>query len=80
MLVIDGEIASVGTANMDFRSFRLNFEVNAFIYEKALAQKLEDIFLEDILKSYQLTPELYKERSLWIKFKEAISRLLAPIL
>lgn len=80
MLVIDGEIASVGTANMDFRSFRLNFEVNAFIYEKALAAKLEDIFLEDILKSYQLTPELYSERSLWIKFKEAVSRLLAPIL
>ncbi len=80
MLVIDGEIASVGTANMDFRSFRLNFEVNAFIYEKTMAQKLEDIFLEDILKSYQLTPELYKERSLWIKLKEAVSRLLAPIL
>ncbi|WP_088809740.1 MULTISPECIES: cardiolipin synthase [Listeria] len=80
MLVIDGEIASVGTANMDFRSFRLNFEVNAFIYEKAFAQKLEDIFLEDILKSYQLTPELYKERSVWIKLKEAVSRLLAPIL
>ncbi|AAT05241.1 cardiolipin synthase [Listeria monocytogenes] len=79
-LVVDGEIASVGTANMDFRSFRLNFEVNAFIYEKQMVQKLEDAFLEDILKSYQLTPELYAKRSLWIKFKEAVSRLLSPIL
>ncbi|WP_239255212.1 cardiolipin synthase [Listeria ilorinensis] len=79
-LIVDGEIASVGTANLDFRSFRLNFEVNAFIYEKQLAQKLEDIFLEDILKSYQLTPELYKQRSKWIKLKEAVSRLLSPIL
>ncbi|WP_099222625.1 cardiolipin synthase [Listeria costaricensis] len=79
-LIVDGEIASVGTANLDFRSFRLNFEVNAFIYEKELAQKLEDIFLEDILKSYQLTPELYQQRSKWIKLKEAVSRLLSPIL
>lgn len=79
-LVVDGEIASVGTANMDFRSFRLNFEVNAFMYEKKIAQKLEDIFLQDILKSYQLTEELYAERSFWIKVKEAVSRLLSPIL
>lgn len=79
-MVVDGEIASVGTANMDFRSFRLNFEVNAFIYDKKLVQQLEDIYLEDILKSYQLTKELYVSRSLWIKFKEAVSRLLSPIL
>ncbi|MBC1474681.1 cardiolipin synthase [Listeria grandensis] len=79
-LVVDGEIASVGTANMDFRSFRLNFEVNAFMYEKTIAQKLEDLFLQDILKSYQLTAELYAERSFWIKVKEAVSRLLSPIL
>lgn len=79
-MVVDGEIASVGTANMDFRSFRLNFEVNAFMYEKKIAQKLEDLFLQDILKSYQLTAELYAERSFWIKVKEAVSRLLSPIL
>ena len=37
-LIIDDEIASVGTANMDNRSFTLNFEVNAFIYDEAIAR------------------------------------------
>lgn len=45
--MIDGQVASVGSANMDFRSFKLNFEVNAFLYDADLAQELERIFLED---------------------------------
>ena len=79
-LVIDDEIASVGTANMDHRSFTLNFEVNAFIYDEQVAQKLKHAFQEDLKVSYQLTKELYAKRSWWIKFKEGISQLLSPIL
>lgn len=80
VLVIDDEIASVGTTNMDHRSFTLNFEVNAFIYDEAIARKLKRAFINDMKVSYQLTEELYKQRSLWIKFKEGISQLLSPIL
>lgn len=80
MLIIDDEVASVGTANMDHRSFTLNFEVNAFIYDTLIARELRVAFEKDLTVSYRLTTELYEKRSLWIKFKEGISQLLSPIL
>lgn len=79
-IVIDDEIASVGTANMDHRSFTLNFEINAFIYDIQVAHQLRAAFENDLHVSYRLTQELYDQRSLWIKFKEGIARLLSPIL
>ncbi|MGD7046563.1 cardiolipin synthase [Jeotgalibacillus proteolyticus] len=79
-LVTDNEAASVGTANIDLRSFRLNFEVNAFVYHQETVTTLCQIFMEDMELSTELTPELYKKRSNYIKFKESISRLLSPIL
>lgn len=79
-IVVDGKIASVGTANIDVRSFRLNFEVNAFLYSEDIAQKLVNEFEKDMILSSQLTWPLYKQRSLWIRFKESIARLIAPIL
>ncbi|WP_233879695.1 cardiolipin synthase [Virgibacillus halodenitrificans] len=79
-IVVDGEIASVGTANIDVRSFRLNFEVNAFLYDKEVAAKLEDAYNADILLSTQMTKKLYQRRSLGIRFKESVSRLISPVL
>lgn len=79
-IVIDGKIASVGTANIDVRSFRLNFEVNAFLYDFGLAKRLEAAFHEDVRHSTQMTKKLYERRSLGIRFKESISRLLSPVL
>lgn len=79
-LVVDGEVASVGSANFDRRSFRLNFEANAFIYDGDEAKKIEDIFKEDMTMCHELTKELYQKRSLIIKFKEAVSRLLSDLL
>src|SRR5690625_3619222 len=79
-IVVDGKLSSVGTANIDVRSFRLNFEVNAFLYDVNTAKELVDAFEQDILISTQMTKSLYEKRSLVIKFKESVSRLLAPIL
>ncbi|MGO4370739.1 cardiolipin synthase [Paenibacillus sp. MCAF20] len=79
-LVIDGKIASVGTANLDIRSFKLNFEMNAFLYNTQTAAKLQRIFEQDIEYCQQLTKELYMSRPLMNKFKESVSRLLSPIL
>jgi cardiolipin synthase len=79
-VIIDDEVASVGTTNMDHRSFTLNFEINAFIYDTAVAKQLRGEFEKDLLVSYRLTKELYEQRSLWVKFKEGIARLLSPIL
>lgn len=79
-IVVDHEIASVGTANIDMRSFKLNFEVNAFLYDVDIATKLYESFIEDMEKSRQLTIESYVQRSRTIKIKESVSRLLSPIL
>ncbi|MGA9232260.1 MAG: cardiolipin synthase [Exiguobacterium oxidotolerans] len=79
-IVVDGEIASVGTTNIDARSFRLNFEMNSIVYDRATALELEQLFLADCEVSKLLTAEIYAERSRMIKFKESISRLLSPIL
>ncbi|MCA0985358.1 cardiolipin synthase [Halobacillus yeomjeoni] len=79
-IVVDEKIASVGTANIDVRSFKLNFEVNAFLYHPDTAKELADRFHEDLVESTELTYKLYQSRTTWIRFKESISRLLSPIL
>ncbi len=80
MVSVDGKMCTIGTANMDIRSFNLNFEVNAIIYGTRTTSVVDKAFEADILQSTLLTPEHYSNRSLIIKFKEAISRLLSPIL
>ena len=79
-LIVDGKIASVGTANIDVRSFRLNFEVNAFIYDKKITEELVQAFNDDIRRSTQMTKKLYDKRSIGIRIRESISRLLSPVL
>lgn len=79
-IVVDGKIASVGTANIDMRSFKLNFEVNALIYDTFTATKLYNIFVEDLLCSRELTLAEYERRSRLTQVKEACARLLSPIL
>ena len=80
MIVIDDEASTVGTANIDVRSFSLNFEVNAFIYNREISHELAEIFERDIFDCTELTIEQYNNRSNIIKFKESVSRLLTPIL
>lgn len=79
-VVIDDEICSTGTANMDTRSFELNFEVNAFIYSDKIAIKQRNAFNEDLLKSNELTLTEYKNRSNYSKVKEAFSKLFSSLL
>src|SRR5699024_6960322 len=79
-IVVDGKVSSVGTANIDVRSFRLNFEVNAFLYDVDIANQLVEAFQQDIKLSTQMTRSLYERRSVGVRFKESVSRLLSPIL
>jgi cardiolipin synthetase len=65
---------------MDIRSFELNFEVNAMIYDEEAAVELEDNFMRDIYYSKEYTLSMYKNRSLVQRIKEQISRLLSPLL
>ena len=79
-LCIDGKMSSVGTANMDIRSFDLNFEVNAFLYDAAFTRELEQDFLNDLKSSVEITREWYYRRRWWFKVKEAVARLISPML
>ena len=79
-IIVDGKLSSVGTANIDVRSFKLNFEVNAFLYDEGISTSLTESFYKDMDVSRELTLEAYQQRSLKIRFKESISRLLSPIL
>jgi cardiolipin synthase A/B len=79
-VLVDHEMGSVGTANMDYRSFRLNFEVNAFFYDAALGEELRDIYLADVAKSTIFDrAEDFGRPATW-PFREGISRLVSPLL
>ncbi|MFW5988083.1 MAG: cardiolipin synthase [bacterium] len=77
---IDGRILSGGTCNMDVRSFKLNFEINAFIYDSEVAKRYEQIFKKDLEHSNEIIMEEFKNRDRTMKIKESFSRLLSPIL
>ncbi|BBH22933.1 major cardiolipin synthase ClsA [Paenibacillus baekrokdamisoli] len=80
MIVVDGKVASIGTANFDIRSFKLNFEINAMIFDSGTAQTLKRVFEDDIEDSFELTYDAYMSRPLLQRFKESCTRLLSPIL
>ncbi|MGL5435863.1 MAG: cardiolipin synthase [Lachnospiraceae bacterium] len=79
-VTVDGQVSCYGTANMDIRSFELNFEVNAIIYDEETTERLEAIFLEDLPHCREVTKEIYANRNLWIRIREQFSRLLSPLL
>ena len=80
VLILDSEIGVVGSTNFDIRSFSLNFEISAFIYECAFAQRLEIDFHQDLADSKELTLEEYKLRPLPNRIKESSARLFSPLL
>jgi len=79
-IVIDDMISTVGTSNMDFRSYEQNFEVNAFIYEKETALKLKTIFFNDLAFSTEITEEQWRKRPRIKKINESFSRLFSPMM
>jgi cardiolipin synthase len=80
VVIADGEVSAVGSANFDIRSFRLNFESTVFMYNVAIARRLEQNFDMDAKKSNELTKKKFEERSLWVRFRENMCRLLSDIM
>ncbi|MED4268737.1 cardiolipin synthase [Geobacillus stearothermophilus] len=80
VIVVDGELASIGTANMDMRSFHLNFEVNAFLYYTDSIHKLVRDFLEDFRHASMIDYEQFQQRPFRVRIAESVSRLLSPLL
>ena len=79
-VIVDEKVLCYGTANMDIRSFQLNFEVNAVIYDQKEAARMTEIFREDLKQCRQITKDFYNRRSLYIRIKEQFCRLLSPVL
>lgn len=79
-MIVDSKISTVGSTNMDQRSFSLNAEVNAFIYDEKLAQKLKFHFEEDLKDCYKLQMKDLRNRPWYVKVLCSIARLIAPIL
>lgn len=79
-MIVDGEVLCYGTANMDVRSFSLNFEVNAVIYDRKKALEMEEVFHKDLRYCKQITKDVYAVRPVSVRIREQICRLLSPLL
>ncbi|MCP8615585.1 cardiolipin synthase [Salirhabdus salicampi] len=80
VLIVDEELASIGTSNMDMRSFHLNFEANAFLYRTSSTERLVHDFLNDINHSTEIFYEEFKQRPFHQRVLESLSRLSSPLL
>jgi len=80
VVIVDDEIVSVGSSNIDLRSFMLNFEVNAFIYDKKAIEIVKDQFYDDQDESVELDLENFRTRNVAVRLLESVARLFSPLL
>ncbi|RHJ88970.1 cardiolipin synthase [Parabacteroides bouchesdurhonensis] len=80
MVISDDAIACIGSANMDFRSFEHNFEINAFVYQKEFTLQMKRIFLHDMKHCERLVPSRWLKRPLKQRMTESFMRLFSPLL
>lgn len=80
IVIVDEELASIGTSNMDMRSFHLNFEVNAFLFRTKSTEKLVVEYLNDLKYTKQLDFSTFQKRHLGLRLLESTARLLSPLL
>ena len=78
--VIDGQWSTVGSANMDIRSFRLNFEVGALVMGRGFARRMEQRFEADAARSIEITAESLRAQGYWARLRDGFARLLSPLL
>ena len=79
-LITDRKLSVIGTANMDYRSFELNFEVNVILYDKEFSEKLRTVFFKDLEDAEKIDKERWCNRPAYIQLPEKIARLFSPVL
>ena len=79
-LVTDSNVSIIGTANMDFRSLELNFEVNALVYDSIIANELRNTFFEDLKDATKIDKSTWSKRPLYMQLIEKTARLVSPLL
>jgi cardiolipin synthase len=77
---VDSEICSIGSANIDIRSFSINYELNAVLYSRSLAQQLERDFARDLADCTEFDIAEYCKRNPALRFRDSATRLLSPLL
>ena len=80
LLTVDEKICTIGTANMDIRSFELNYEINAIIYNEKITQEFDNIFKSLLKNSRKFDFKKYESRSILNKLIDGFYRLLSSIL
>jgi len=80
LIMVDDAFCSIGTANMDIRSFDQNFEVNALIYDQRLTIAMRDVFMNDIKDLECINIDDWDNRPRWVFFRESVARLFSPLL
>ena len=81
VIMVDGQLCTVGSANLNARSLRWDYEENAIILDREVTQQLSDRFDRDRDQSFLLTPEVWKKwRTPWQRFRGWFAHLLAPFL
>jgi cardiolipin synthase len=80
VLIIDDDVAGIGSPNVDIRSFFLNFELGLFLYDYPLVEKLARLFLEDLSWSDEVDPEEFAKRSRARRLLEDSCRIFSPVL
>jgi len=79
-MVVDRKFAIVGTANMDYRSFDLNFEVNAIVYDEPFAKELADVFMYDLQFAEKIDASTWFNRPGYHQLFEKVAKLVGPLL
>lgn len=79
-LSVDGEVCSIGSANLDIRSFSINYELNAVLYDAGLARELEAAFERDLAGCSRFDAVAYAKRPVLHRFRDSAARLLSPLL
>jgi len=77
---IDSKICSIGSANIDIRSFSINYELNAVIYDERVAKELEQDFQRDLADCTEFDQREYEKRKILVRFRDSIARLVSPLL
>lgn len=80
LIIIDGEFCSVGSANLDIRSFEDNFEVTALMYDPKIAEELTGYFMADLEDSRPITLDIWEARPDLHGVYESVARLFSPLL
>ena len=79
-IVSDDKLTTIGSTNMDVRSYEQDFEINAFIYDKAVAVRTRDAFLADQEHAWLVDPAKWENRPFHKRFLESLARLMSPLL